>query len=167
MNRTLTTILALLALPATAFAVPQPDYTATLSTSTPTVAVGGDFTRTLIVTNQGLAGGVWPVTATINQVQQVSNVRVVSTGFERCGVYPFRYTTSLNYVRCFNAFLAPGQSASMTVTYTAITTACAGLCLDWIGWLYRGGGSVSLTAMELDSNPTNNYSTGPTTLITN
>jgi len=128
---------------------PMPDYTAKRLTGPTTVVQGETFTRRLVIKNVGDGGGTWPVEATINQVPHATFVSVTSKGFDRCSPYYFA-SGALNYVRCVNAYLAPGQKAVMKVTYRAPVS-------GWLGYTYDGGGSVTKTSMELESDTTNNY----------
>jgi len=126
------------------------DYAATSFTGPDTVVSGETFTRTLVISNLGDGGGDWPVDGTINGISHATVIGVDGTGFERCGIYNYS-TGAPNYVRCFNAYLKPGESATMTVTYQAPGS-------GWTGYVYSGGGYVTKTAMELDAVDRNEYS---------
>lgn len=133
----------------------NPDYAAVSFTGPAEVVQNDTFTRTLVIANLGNAGGEWPVNATINGIDGVPwgysgryEASVDAPGFDHCS---FSATSSgtLQYVRCFGAHLAPGETATMTVTYKAGR---------WVGYEYKGGGYVSKTSMELESNTDNNFS---------
>lgn len=150
--------LAILAVLAPAHAATGPDYAAAVTGGPAQVAPGGTFTRTLVITNLGDSGGAWPVSATIRGLAHSTFVSVTSTGFVRCSLVKYA-SGAPNYARCFNAYLLPGATASMTVTYRAPVA-------GWAGWVYGGNGAVDHTSMELDSNPANDYApAGPTTVV--
>lgn len=131
------------------------DYVAYSFTGPETVVQGDTFTRTLVIKNEGNGGGEWPVNATVNGIDGVPwgysgryEASVDAPGFDHCSFSPTSSGT-LQYVRCFNAYLTPGETATMTVTYKAGR---------WVGYEYTGGGYVSKTSMELESNTRNNFS---------
>jgi len=154
-----------------AHAAGNPDYAATSLTGEATVVGSQTFTRTFTITNLGQGGGTWPVSATINQVEHATYVSTSFVGFQRCAISKYA-SGALNFVRCYNAYLQPGQSATMTVTYRAapcsvIDTAYGPVYGAWCGWVYTGGGYVTKTSMESDPNTANNYIYGSasTTII--
>ncbi len=147
-----------LAVPAAAQAATGPDYAATSWTGPATVTPGATFTRTLVVGNVGGSGGTWPATATVRGIN-LPVASVSSTGFQRCSVVKFT-SGAMNYIRCSNAYLAPGATATMTVTFRAPVA-------GWDGWVYQGNGYVTSTSMEIDADRTNDNSglTASTTVV--
>lgn len=141
-----------LIVPAWSFAATAlPDYTITGYSGSATVAPGGTFTRTVTVSNIGDGTDKYGVNATINGIYGVYVDSVTGPGFTRCGVYKFS-TGALNYVRCFAANPAPGQSVTMTVTYRVPSA-------GRLGWVYNGGAYARLvsTSMDAEATTTNNY----------
>jgi hypothetical protein len=135
------------------------DYYATGSGSA-TAEPGGTFTKTLTIGNQGGTVNAKTVSGIIQGIPNVVVLGAESSGFTACRAYgfgspqrqiPFGSNASVNYVRCFGANLAPGDTATMTVTYVAN---------PWVNWTYYGGGRVGTngpTAYAPDSTTTNNY----------
>ena len=133
----------------------NPDFTAVLSGGPSTVIKGGTFTRTLTVANIGTGGSY--ADGTIRGISYATVVSVTSSGFRTnnpfnlapCSVIKFS-TGALNYVRCYGAYLNPGETATMTVTYKASA---------WVGYVYTGGGYTLPTGNAYEPNTTNNYNT--------
>ena len=129
----------------TAYGATGPDYEVTEWSGPADVAPGGEFTRTVVVTNVGDSGGSNPLRAEIRDVG-ASLADVTSDGFAWCRDLG-------TYVSCNKAYLSPGETATVTATFTADTSGT-----------YTG--FVKVVAPKDDEPTENNTAGGVTTTVT-